>query len=66
MSGEKYLSLGILLPLLKKILSTLMPKEEDISFVKEVKNAVRTDLESQYQNDQVKKMLRIATFLDPR
>lgn len=66
MSGEKYPSLGIVLPLLKKILSTLIPKEGDISLVREVKNTVRTDLESRYQNDQVKRMLRIATFLDPR
>ena len=66
MSGEKYPSLGMVLPLLKKILSTLIPKEGDASFVRQVKNAVRTDLESRYQNDKVKRMLRIATYLDPR
>ena len=66
MSGETYPSLGIVMPLLKKILSILIPKEGDNSLVREVKNTVRSDLERRYQSDEVKHILRIATFLDPR
>ena len=63
MSGEKYPSLGIVLPLLKKILSTLIPTEGDKNLVREVKNTVRTDLENRYQSDEVKQILKVATFL---
>ena len=31
-----------------------------------MKNAIRCDLEKRYQNEEVKRMLRIASFLDPR
>ena len=65
MSGKKYPSLGIVLPLMKKVLSTLAPKESDNTLVRDVKTKVRTDLESRCQSDEVKYILRIATFLDP-
>ena len=57
---------NISIPLLQKILSILVPKDSDVSFVHEVKNAIRYDLEKRYQNEEVKCMLRIASFLDPR
>ena len=57
---------NISIPLLQKILSILVPKDSDVSFVHEVKNAIRCDLEKRYQNEEVKRMLRIASFLDPR
>ena len=52
MSGEKYPSLGIVLPVMK-ILLTLAPKESDNTSVRYVKSKVRTDLESRYQTDEV-------------
>ena len=66
MSGEKHPSLGMVLPLMKKTLSTLAPKESDNTSVRDVKSKVRTDLESRYQSDKVMYILWIATFLDPR
>ena len=66
-SGEKYPTLGIILPFLHKLLShTLAEAENDKRLTKRIKKAIRDDLTSRYQDDVVKKKFSIAMYLDPR
>ena len=66
-SGEKYPTLGIVLPLLHKLLyHTLAGAENDNALTKRIKQVIRDDLKSRYQDDVVKKKLSIAMYLDPR
>ena len=66
-SGEKYPTLGIVLPLLSKLLShTLAEVESDKRLTKRIKTAIREDLMYQYQDKLVKMKLSIAAYLDPR
>ena len=66
-SGEKYPTLGIVAPLLHKLLShTLAETESDKRLTKRIKMAIREDLMSRYQDDVVKTKLSVTTYLDPR
>ena len=66
-SGETYPTLGIVLPLLHKLLShTLADAESDKGLTKKIKKAIRDDKESRYQDVDVRKQLSIAMYLDPR
>ena len=66
-SGEKYPTLGIVVPLLHKLLShTLAETESDKRLAKKIKRAIREDLMFRYQDDLVKTKLSVATYLDPR
>ena len=65
-SGEKYPTIGIVLPVLLKFLhKTLKFSEDDSPIVREIKNAIKSNLENRYQDSEVKKTLRLATYLDP-
>ena len=66
-SGEKYPTIGIVLPVLHKFLhKTLKVSEDDSPIVREIKNAIKSNLENRYQDSEVKKTLRLATYLDSR
>ena len=66
-SGEKYPTLGMVLPLLHKLLLyTLAEAETDKSLTKKIKKPIREDLQSRHQDDEVKRILSIAMYLDPR
>ena len=66
-SGEKYPTIGIVHPLIHKLLSvTLKEAEGDSSLIKQVKAAVSLDLEQRYQDDDIQKLMKIGMFLDPR
>ena len=54
-------------PLLHKLLEkTLKVSENDGTTEKEVKQAIRSDLQGRYQNAAVWKIMNVTTFLDPR
>ena len=66
-SGERYPTLSIILPILHKLLHvTLKTTVDDNHLVKEIKCVIRTDLELRYQDEEIQTLLRIATYLDPR
>ena len=66
-SGEKYPTISIICPLLYKFLNvTLCEKDDDTSLCKEVKRAIRVDLESRYVSQEVEEKLRLSSYLDPR
>ena len=65
--GEKYPTISIIAPLLHKFINiTLKEEESDSPITKEVKEAIREDLTTRYQSDEIQIMLNMAMFLDPR
>ena len=67
MSGEKYPTISMVIPLLHKLLNvTLKVHVGDDACTKEIKEAISIDLCSRYQSTTVQKLLKAATYLDPR
>ncbi|KAJ8264750.1 hypothetical protein GJAV_G00154450 [Gymnothorax javanicus] len=64
---EDYVTLSSLLPMLQLLHNdTLKKSEEDVPLTKDIKRAVLTELESKYDCESTKELMRAATFLDPR
>ena len=67
MSGEKYPTISMIIPLLHKLLNvTLKVSAADDACTKEIKEAISTDLCRRYQSTTTQKLLKVATYLDPR
>jgi len=68
LSGETYVTVSAVLPMLQLIESNiLMEKDDDTQLTKDLKIRVITDLQSRYPvSNEVHKILQLATFLDPR
>jgi len=54
MSGEKYPWVGLVRPLLKKVEVILTNKESDTTLVKQIKGAIKGDIDQRYQDDEIK------------
>ena len=66
-SGESYPTLGIVQPLLHKLLTqTLAASNDNQPLTKKIKEAIREDLLSHYQDNDIKSKLSLAMYLDPR
>ena len=66
-NSSRYPTLSIILPILHKLLHvTLKARVDDDNLVKEIKRVIGTDLELRYQDEEIRTLLRIATYLDPR
>ena len=66
-SGEKYATIGIVQPLLQKLLHhTLAESSSDKPLSKRIKKAIQEDLMSRYQDDHITLLLNMALYLDPR
>ena len=66
-SGEKYPTISMIIPLLHKLLNvTLKLSADDDTCTKETKEAISTDLGNRYQSTTTQKLLKVATYLDPR
>ena len=64
---RKYPTLGIVLPLLHKLLSHMLAEAgTDKRLTKRIKKVISDDLTSQYQDNVVKNKLSTAIYLDPR
>ena len=67
LSGEKYVSVSSIKPVVKHIRSdALAEKDDDVSLAKDVKRRIRTDLDSRYLDPEIKTLLDVTSFLDPR
>ncbi|KAI4892492.1 hypothetical protein NFI96_002921 [Prochilodus magdalenae] len=67
LSGENYVTISSLLPTLLLLQSdTLSESEGDVQLTKDIKCGILTELESKYECASTKRLMRIATFLDPR
>ena len=67
MSAVKYTTVSMVKPLLYKLVEkTLRADDSDASTAREVKKAIRNDLQERYQSAAVQRIMNIATYLDPR
>ena len=65
-SVEKYPTIGIVHPLIRKLLSvTLKEADGDTTLVKSIKATVSADLKERYQMLDLQKVMKIGTYLDP-
>ena len=65
--GERQVTVSAIRPLMHKLLTKyLNVTAEDSHVKKEIKKAVKTDLENCYQDPHVEELLNKACFLDPR
>ena len=65
MGGSKYLTLSTPKPLLYKLIArTLKENESDTAVVTEVKEKIKNDFQERYQDEDVTRLLNIATFSD--
>ena len=68
LSGENYVTVSAVLPMIQLIESSVLKEEEnDTQLTKDIKRRIITDLTSRYPaSSDVSEILRCATFLDPR
>ena len=67
MGAVKYPTLSTVKPLLYKLLErTLKIEDSDSATAKKVKTAIKKDLEERYQTAALKRLMNVATYLDPR
>lgn len=59
-------SASMVLPMKMKILKTMVPSDDDSPAVRDVKTAVRNDLEQRYTDPALRDYLHTSTALDPR
>ena len=67
LSGEEYVSVSLIKPLMKHLQDTLLTHTEDESdLTKDIKHKVFRYLEEKYSNSDTSMLLNMCTFLDPR
>ena len=67
LSGEKYVTVSTVKPLLTHLLTNvLIHKEEETDLSKEIKSRIREKLIYCYTDNRVQTLLSICSFLDPR
>ncbi|XP_070814650.1 ADP-ribosylation factor-related protein 1 isoform X1 [Chaetodon trifascialis] len=67
LSGEEYVSVSHLKPVLRLFNTTLLaPKEDDTDMTKSLKKKILEYLNSKYEDDVTQELLDVASFLDPR
>ena len=67
LSGDLYPTLGIVQPVFHQFLNEILPsKPEDKDIVKKIKDAIRQNLSTRYQEEETETMLLVAMYLDPR
>ena len=65
--GENYTIVSSIKPLLHHLLNTALdPRSNDLGAIKQLKEAVKQNLQQRYQDPETAKLLDIACFLDPR
>ena len=65
--GENYTTVSSIKPLLHHLLNTdLDPRSNDLGAIKQLKEAVKQNLQQRYQDPETAKLLDIACFLDPQ
>ena len=67
LSGEKWINISVVWPLLNHILDTLLnPSDDDVALAKEMNLAISNDLRPRYSAPDISVLLDKCTFLDPR
>ena len=67
MSGEKYVSISAIKPLMRHLEDILLQeKEEESELTKNIKQRIFEYMESKYSDPSIQDLLNLCTFLDPR
>uniref|UniRef100_A0A3B3CYD9 BED-type domain-containing protein n=1 Tax=Oryzias melastigma TaxID=30732 RepID=A0A3B3CYD9_ORYME len=66
LSGDQSPTVGLIVPLLRKMKEIYAPEKDDTSFQQKVKQAILQDLEKRYTDEGLVHFLEEATVLDPR
>ena len=67
LSGEEHITISSIVPVLHNLRSRILAeKDDDTSLTKDIKRAIIVDLEVRYADVGMRKLLDVATFLDPR
>ena len=67
LSGESHVTISVVKPLLEHLSTGLLsPTDENTELTKQMKQRCKTKILQQYESSDIKKLLDIATFLDPR
>ena len=67
LSGDLYPTLGIVQPVFHRFLNDVLPsKPGDRDVVKKIKDAIRQNLSTRYQEEEIETILLLAMYLDPR
>ena len=67
LSGEKYISISAVKPVLSHMSTeALAESDDDSTLTKDIKWRILTDIESRYMDPEIDKLLDTACFLDPR
>ena len=67
LSEELYPTIGVVSPILNRFLTILLAEdEEDKDVTKKIKEKIKQDLTTRYQDGDIKNVLQISMYLDPR
>ena len=67
LSGESHVAISIVKPLLDHLCTDLLsPTSQDTELTKQMKQRCQAKILQQYESSEVKKLLDLATFVDPR
>lgn len=67
LSGESHVTISIVKPLLDHLCTDLLsPTSQDTKLTQHMKHTRQTKILQQYESSEVKKLLDLATFVDPR
>ena len=67
LSGEKHITISSVIPIIHNLATkVLVDEEDDTELTKTIKHRIIDDLKHRYENEDLKNLLSIATFLDPR
>ncbi|XP_053374052.1 E3 SUMO-protein ligase ZBED1-like [Mercenaria mercenaria] len=66
LSADHYPTVGLMLPVLKKLKGVYLPEDSDTPFKQKIKQAILKDLEKRYLGENLVEYLEEATVLDPR
>ena len=66
LSGEKYLIISAVSPLLSAIKEKIEPSENDLPIIREVKKKLAADLDKRYNSPDLVRVLNVSSYLDPR
>ena len=66
MCEEKIPTISVVAPLHTSLIGRMQSSDDDSTIAKDVKKALLSDLQSRYQDENVKQVLRLSSALDPR
>jgi len=66
LSSKKRVTFSAIKPLIEVIDKIVVPRDDDTDLNLEIRECIKSDLDNQYQSDEMSSLLDTCTFLDPR